>query len=60
MTLSLLITLNVVLDVALVGLLTFAMTRPAKLRPTQHHVRLARVSRDASMRSADRRMADAA
>jgi hypothetical protein len=59
MTLSLLITLNVVLDVALVGLLTFVMTRPAKLRATQHHVRLARVSRDAPARSADR-MADAA
>ncbi|MGH2849729.1 MAG: hypothetical protein ACRDLP_03840 [Solirubrobacteraceae bacterium] len=60
MTLSLLIIINVVLDVALVGLLSFVMTRPAKLRPTNHHVRLARMPEGAPARSAERRMADAA
>jgi hypothetical protein len=59
MTLSLLIILNLVLDVALVGLLTFVMTRPAKLRPTHRHVRLARLPQDPSARAAER-MADAA
>ncbi len=33
MTLPLILTANIVLDVALLGLLAFAMTRPAKLTP---------------------------
>lgn len=58
MTLSLVIILNTVLDAALVGLLAFAMTRPTRLRPHRHPVRLAEVPR--ARAAVDRRMADAA
>jgi hypothetical protein len=40
MTLALAITINVLLDLALVGALAFVMTRPTKLRPATPAVKM--------------------